>query len=653
MNTRELGTLIRRHREHRDESQEVLATKSGAGVSRGDIANLEQGLRVPRPEALRAICSYLNIPQEYWEPLTREEARLRLRFEEILSELTGDLISIDAQDETSRSVVERRISKLFDDVRSPIQTLDLLNSICVFYGIRPLSAPFFLRYFGPQAFATTEAFSLAVERYQQDAIRLFVSLREAFRMLNSERSLSEMLSPLEPRDMESYHGRSDWTLPNEVEEYRLPDLGYISAKRVRQEQAERRYLARSLGELADKIQENGSLAVSELTERTRRKIDSLLRKFDSQLPHGVSSPLFAPVPDELRREADRLGPKSESELERMEETQRRALENLSHYLSSDHLDVYVATSMRTDADFVSVNRFVKGLFTHPSVRPLKLRFFNPTQSWIEDRIAKGLVEALMLRRSSLTVYMAQKSDTFGKDSEASVALGQGKPVIVYVPKLHLPDVFDLEQLYYTPRGDLLAAVRSEVPTGEEFIDETVDEEAIVGRIATQRLEKLSDQQLTRLVQAVWADFDLYGEANRFQGMEKEYRLWLDGVAALNEAGPAAGRTLPAEIRAPLIGALVATGLRMEARAKIFKEVHPLALQVILSTGVLNGIVVVRTPDQCARVMSSLLSNSLATQLKKDERNYRVIEQETGSTVRVISRHELLRNAFDIFYANPE
>jgi transcriptional regulator with XRE-family HTH domain len=446
LNTRELGSLIRRHREQRNETQESLASRSGATINRGDIAHLEQGIRVPRAEVLRAICSHLQVPMDYWEPFTRDEARLRLRFEEILSEMIGELVSIDAQDDTSRSVVERKISKLFEDTPSPKQTLDLLNSICVFYGIRPISSAFFLRYFGTQAFVNADAFTRAVERYQQDAIRLFVSLREAFRILNSERALNAMLAPLDPREMDSFHERSEWSLPNEVEEYRLRDLGYISAKRVRQEQTERQFLARSLNELADRIQEDGALAVSELSERNRRKIDSLLRKFDSQLPHGVSSPLFAPVPDELRREADRLGPKTEPELARMEETQRRALENLSQYLSSDHLDVYVATSMRTDADFVSVNRFVKGLFSHEDVRPLKLRYFNPTQSWIEDRIAKGLVEALMLRRSSLTVYMAQKSDTFGKDSEASVALGQGKPVIVYVPKLYLPEVFDLEQL---------------------------------------------------------------------------------------------------------------------------------------------------------------------------------------------------------------
>ena len=91
-----------------------------------------------------------------------------------------------------------------------------------------------------------------------------------------------------------------------------------------------------------------------------------------------------------------------------------AQQNPAHYLAADHLDIYVATSMRSDADFVSVNRFVTALFQHDGIRPLKLRFFNPTQSWIDDRVAKGLVEALMLRRASMTIYMAQKDEHSGK-----------------------------------------------------------------------------------------------------------------------------------------------------------------------------------------------------------------------------------------------
>jgi hypothetical protein len=63
------------------------------------------------------------------------------------------------------------------------------------------------------------------------------------------------------------------------------------------------------------------------------------------------------------------------------------------------MDVHVATSMRTDADVISVNHFIRSLFSHEKIRPLKLRHFNPTQSWIDDRIGKGLVEAYATPRS--------------------------------------------------------------------------------------------------------------------------------------------------------------------------------------------------------------------------------------------------------------
>ena len=224
-------------------------------------------------------------------------------------------------------------------------------------------------------------------------------------------------------------------------------------------------------------------------------MDSLLRKFHSSL-HGLFSPLFAPDADLLEREAARLAPKSEVELARMGETQHSAQRNLAQCLSADYMDVYVATSMRTDADFVSVNQFVRALFAEDLVRLLNLRYFNPTQSWIDDRIAKGLVEALMLRRATVTIYMAQKTDTFGKDSEASVALGQGRPVIVYVPKLIVENVdIDTENLFRNSRAELVALLKKEDETLAEDIDESIDEEALVSRVLTTRLQAASEDQI--------------------------------------------------------------------------------------------------------------------------------------------------------------
>jgi transcriptional regulator with XRE-family HTH domain len=432
-----LGQLVKARRNLLGITQEEIAQKAGGQVNRSMVAHLEQGLRVPKPDSLKRICDILGVPQEYWGQFTDEDSVLRFGFEEGLAELVGYAVSFSGHEMQLQTSIESLIRDLFSKTLTATQSLDLFNSILIFYGAVQATQEFFSRYLGPDAFGSIEAFHGSVATYQKDAIRLFSTLSEAYRMMNAGK-LENVLEPLKEISLAKYHDRSEWTNVTEIADDKLPDLGYISAARVKQESAERSAVQKFLIGLSDKIKKSGKAVLDDIPEKTRRRMDSLLRQFNSNFKHGLFSPLFAPDPDQLLREAQWLAPKTEQELARMQETQDIALRNLGQYLSADHLDIYVATSMRSDADFVSVNQFVKGLFAHPKIRSLKLRYFNPTQSWIDDRIAKGLVEALMLRRASLTIYMAQKSDTFGKDSEASVALGQGKPVIVYVPKLALP-----------------------------------------------------------------------------------------------------------------------------------------------------------------------------------------------------------------------
>ena len=643
----QLGSAVKSHREHKQLTQENVATKCGANISRTTVAHLEQGVRVPSPAILRAICTFLDIPEPEWLPFTREESLLRFRFEECLSEFLGTSVNLDTQDNASQKTAEDLVSTIFSSNPSPDQLIAIFNSILVYYGAGPVNQSFFKRYFDPLSFGSTKALSTAIQKYQMDAIRLFPTFAEAFETLNHADDIESILAPLKPLPVSKYHARTEWTLIENIDDELLPDLGYISAQRVRQEAAERTWLIDQLRSLAGSITSEDVSAVSGLTNRMSRKTDSLLRKFGSTFVHGVSSPLFQPDPDALEREADRLAPKTEEELSRMEQTQQIALRNLSRYLSADYMDVYVATSMRTAADFVSVNTFVIKLFSHERIRPLKLRYFNPTQSWIDDRVAKGLVEALMLKRASVTIYMAQKSDTFGKDSEASVALGQGKPVIVYVPKLVVGSTVDSERLFCLERGELVARY-NKLPDEEEA-DETMDDEALVAGILRAGIEQRNDSEICTCVRQYWADFDLYNETQRFDPPLRElYRAWLDTVITDNKV-----QSIEVELRAPLIGALVATSINFERRAKVFREVHPLALQVILSTGVLNGILVARTVEQCAGVLEGVVKNKLDLESKKDEDNYRVIEKLTGSTIRVISRNELLRNSFAAHYRKTQ
>ena len=146
--------------------------------------------------------------------------------------------------------------------------------------------------------------------------------------------------------------------------------------------------------------------------------------------------------------------------------------------------------------------------------------------------------------------------------------------------------------------------------------------------------------------SVWADFDLHNQVDRISesNLKSEYRNWLDGLIR----GHAYAGDF-SKLRPHVIGIMVANAIRFEGRAKVFREIHPLALQVILSSGVLNGILVVRSIEQCANVLVALIRNELELELQKDEFNYRLVEALTGSTIRVISRHRLLRHAFQSFY----
>jgi hypothetical protein len=343
--------------------------------------------------------------------------------------------------------------------------------------------------------------------------------------------------------------------------------------------------------------------------------------------------------------------RDEKDVQQMEETQAIALRNLSNYVAADHLDVYVATSMRRDSDFVSVNRFVSRLFHHPDISPLRLRYFNPTQSWIEDRVAKGVVEALMLRRASCCVYMAQKDDSFGKDSEASVSLGQGKPVIVFVPKLRASTAgLDSEELMRAEDSALIAIIKTEGAPDEADVDDTLDHDALFAQALTIRLRNRSDGDLIDIVKLNWADFGLLDEADRIRGdnetaRQERFTEWTRAIAIKN----AAPGELDDVLRKDLVRILVAVAVRLEKRAEVFREVHPLALQVILSSGVLNGILVARSVDSCAALLKGLLENRLDLALEIDDDNYRLVERSSRSTIRVISRNTLLINALNNLY----
>lgn len=115
---------------------------------------------------------------------------------------------------------------------------------------------------------------------------------------------------------------------------------------------------------------------------------------------------------------------------------KSALKNTKLYLSLvNDLDVYVATSMRTKDNFLSMAKNCYEIFheSPPSIKEFNLRYFDPTISAAEGHDDKGLIECLMVKCAKVLVYTSGISDSYGKDVEAAMALTSGKPVIFLCP----------------------------------------------------------------------------------------------------------------------------------------------------------------------------------------------------------------------------
>src|SRR6478736_3210794 len=111
---------------------------------------------------------------------------------------------------------------------------------------------------------------------------------------------------------------------------------------------------------------------------------------------------------ELRRRLDDPADTEAREQEQLrQEIVARGKRNHEAYLVSDHLDVYIATSMRERHDFTSVSRLVREIFENDQLRGLKLRWFDPTQAYCKNRVDKGLAEA-----KPVIAYVPEVDDNF-------------------------------------------------------------------------------------------------------------------------------------------------------------------------------------------------------------------------------------------------
>lgn len=278
-------------------------------------------------------------------------------------------------------------------------------------------------------------------------------------------------------------------------------------------------------------------------------------------------------------------------LKESEQYKKIGIDNHYSYLASDHLDIYIATSMRHPHEYVFVNELADEIFSSHYLNDLNLRHFDPTQAYCKSRIDKGLSEALMLKRAICTLYLAQESDTLGKDSELASTLAQGKPVIAYVPI-----------------GD------------KKFVNNLL-----------KKLQNGKNSEIDIIIgQLKLFAPNLAWENENFQIILQEK----NDVTKLKEI-------LYTKISE-----------HYEKRAKTLKEDHPLGIQVNLDSGVANGVLVVRNVNDCAKLIKSIVTNTMEFIIENDNENSAYVylkEIISGSIFRVKTGDSVLTNCFWNFY----
>jgi hypothetical protein len=483
-----------------------------------------------------------------------------------------------------------------------------LNELMLLANKDRMNPPFFDYFFGDRC--TVDSLADGVVKFQRYAMLCFGNFIYAYRKLSRAESNDELSKHLgewarSPADCRAALDRRHAKLV-EIEVIARDDtflVGYLSAKQI----------------IADKERAEVLLGWA-----TTAKDWQALASLATAIPHPEERETMAAVIDSLRSGTpayqDFLGELARTlgvltqATEKLEKVRAIATKNQDIYLTWDHMDVYFATSMRAQSEYEDLFDFVRDLMQDNELLALAphLRYFDPTQAFTKDRINKGLVEALMLKRARLTVYSIQDTDTLGKDSELAATLAQGKPVIAYVPRVQIRR--REEELLKKSPFSLLERLR--------IVTHTDDRLQVSDRRILEELRGLLDDFCDR---QPWRTIPSVAAVASFRDANKVLLSRACGILARGESRI------------------------YDRRADTLQKTHPLGLQVNLETGVANGVLVVRSPSDCARVMVGLLTNSLETKVEMRENMWRLRETISGCDFRVVSQDVKLTNCFWNFY----
>lgn len=429
------------------------------------------------------------------------------------------------KDETLPAGLEETLVSLF--TKGIFLDRERVNIILSYWHLPPMSENFFNYYF-KDILIKKEDIINGLNAFIKDALWYYGDLSIGYHDLISIDEINEYFEN-QKFQFDSFSKRLEWKLIVQISPDLRGYLGYVSGERPQRQKNtlnSAELIVKIIDEHFEKIKDFSSEKATEfITDKVKESYPNFKETLErvKEIENLANLDLFSSSALQHNKE---ILKRTKDEIENLillvDNLKTTGIRNQEQYLRNlESIDVYVATSMRDDKEYLEMSEFVDKTFSNPKIKPLNLRYFDPTLCYCDSRIDKGIIECLLVRSAKVTIYCAQEGDTFGKDSELAATLVQGKPAIVYVPE---------------------------------------------------------------------------GEAGN-------------------------------------------------KRAEVFKEFHPLALQIGLYDGVARGVIVVRTPDECAEILYRILSNTLETNISYEQHGIVLREVLTGSALRVTTGWGLLSRTF--------
>lgn len=538
------------------------------------------------------------------------------------------------------------IDESLNQVLADEQTIDFsqFNELLLIVNKDRVTEFFFKQFFGESC--TVREIPAGVKKFQKTAMRCFGNFIYAYHTLSKVEDSADLELHLGDycrevkKLLSDFKNRKDTVLNiTDISKENTPLLGYLSSGEIRQEH-------RIATDLSDKLLpqshswEDLLFALDTMREKVKdqKKEIAVVKSAIRLVEKFRKTSSSTTTPADLQRRINEHKLRIEERYNTLQETEAVGNKNTDTYLTWDHMDIYFATSMRNSWEYKDLFDFVSKLMKQPittlpeklkdlgeelsgkNLTELNVRYFDPTQSYDQNRINKGLVEALMLKRAACTVYSIQDTDTLGKDSELAATLAQGKPVIAYAPRINVEE--KTSELFAQSPADLKFRLQFVLYADERDLK---PEETSYLLSFLPRLQEFEDKMLFKSAIDVSA-------TKRFQQDNKEELGTFCRILATSEERI------------------------YNKRADTLLNIHPLALQVHLDSGVANGVLVVRDIPKCADLLLRILTNTMEFDDPKYDPEtdcWLLKEKLTESIFRVVTRNQKLTNCFWNFYRQDD